>query len=343
MANVSIASNEEDFWNKSVSPEQIAIHDNQCAWVLPLPYPGRSPVEIEMTYDEGNVRYRPYDELVRAKTLIQNAIRAWWNVAPKESQDLDSEPWGRQVRLEAVRVKRAHEDDKDMIMLTPAKHLYYLALHERLAQPSLANLRADVFGNAIEMKEPLWLPSNFAMHMGVISSDRFLLLRKRQSNRRTPFSGAWEAGIGEFMHGPHSQDIPDFIGNRPSLEKFLLRAVDEELKCDKGKIRDFTIHGFAIERPTLAPKLLALYRSDATIEMLMEGALRAKDYACYVDKVELSATAIAKVACEAYYREWGPTSKLTMMLALTADLPPSERTAAVRMVHETVQALSQRQ
>jgi nucleoside phosphorylase len=342
VANAPISTREEDFWNKCHAAEQVAIRDNECAWVLPFPHPGRSPLDIEMTYDAANIRYQRYDHVVKTNTLLLNAIRDWQHENPRENQELDSEPWGRQVRLERVTVHRAHEDDRDRIVLGPTKYLYYLALHQRLIEPSLADLRAAVFQNATEMQEPLSLPSNFAIHMGVISKDRFLLLRKRQSNRRTPYSGAWEAGIGEFMHGPLSPDTPDFVDdNQPSLARFLLRAVNEELKFDEAQIRRFTVHGFALERLTLAPKLLVLYRSDATIETLMEGALRAKDYAWDVDKVRLSAEAIATTACEPYYRDWGPTSKLTMMLALSADLAPSEKSALIRNVHEIVESLHQ--
>ncbi len=72
----------------------------------------------------------------------------------------------------------------------------------------------------------------------------------------------------------------------------------------------------------------------------MEGALRATDYAYEVDKVPLTARAIAAVACDSSYQAWGPTSKLVMMLALTAGLKPSASRNVIRKVRYALKALT---
>lgn len=331
---------ESNVWNQALSTEQLAVQDSDCAWVMRFPPPGRSPLDVELVYDAANAQFQRYDGLVEANPLLRKALEDWRLANPDDWRVLSGEPWGRQVRLEGVQVKRSHESQRDEIRLGPSKYLYYLAIHLRLAEPSLRELRRQVLGNAFELKEPLWLPSTFAIHMGVVSRDRFLLLRRRQSNKRTPFPGAWEAGIGEFMHGPCSPDKKD-VGdaNQPSLASFLGRAVAEELNYDGTRIEDFALYGFALERLTLAPKLLVLYRSDATIATLMEGALLATDYSYEVDKVPLTAKAIAAVTCDSSYQAWGPTSKLIMMLALTAGLKPSASRNMIRKVKTSVEAL----
>jgi hypothetical protein len=142
------------------------------------------------------------------------------------------------------------------------------------------------------------------------------------------------------MHGPNSPETSDFIdGNQPSLPLFLKRAAQEELDYDVVHVNDFTIHGFEVERLTLAPKLLVLYRSNATVDILMDGALRAKEYALDVDCVQLNPTSIANIACDSYYRTLGPTSKLTMMLALTSELPLSAKRRVILEVHEVVHSV----
>jgi len=341
VASTPIWTQEElKLWKETLSAEQEAVQDNECAWLFRFPPPGRSPLDVEFIYDATNDRFQRYDRLVESNPLLQSALQDWQHANPEDWRELNEEPWGQQVRLERVRVKRTHEAHKDAIWLAPSKYLYYIAIQQRLDEPNLRWLRHHVFGNATKLREPLLLPSNFAIHMGVISKDQFLLLRKRQPNGRTPYSGAWEAGIGEFMHGPHSPSTSDFVdANQPSLEAFLLRAVFEELNHEGARIEDFTVHGFALERLTLAPKLLVLYRSEATIDRLMDGALHCDDYAYDVDNVPLNATAIARVACEPYYRTWGPTSKLTMMLALTACLDLSESRTEIRKVKDLVRSL----
>ena len=329
-------------WNEYGSTEQAAIGDSECAWVLRYPRPGRSPLDVELVYDAESVRYQRYDSVVKSIPLLQRALQEWQEANPHDWELLSGEAWGRQVRLEGVQVKRSHESHVDEIRLSPSKFLYYLAIHQKLAEPHLSELRRHVVANAFELRDPLWLPSNFAIHMGVVSADGFLLLRRRQGGKRTPYSGAWEAGIGEFMHGPMSpfeSDLPDL--ERPTLEPFLKRAVGEELGYAGARITDFTLHGFALERRTLAPKLLVVYRSDAPIETLMEGATRVttEDYAYEVDKIRLTPNAVAAVSCDSSYPTWGPTSKLTMMLALTADLKPDASRNVIRKIQDRVQAL----
>jgi hypothetical protein len=71
----------------------------------------------------------------------------------------------------------------------------------------------------------------------------------------------------------------------------------------------------------------------------MDGALQAKDYALDVDYVRLNPMSIANIACDRYYRTWGPTSKLTMMLALTSELRPPARRRVIQKVHAVVHSV----
>lgn len=185
-------------------------------------------------------------------------------------------------------------------------------------------LREYAFENALQLAEakpdsPLILPSHFAIHMGVVSRDNFLLLRQRTVYTEL-YPGAWEAGIGEFMHGPMHEKFRHFTKTgTPDLYLFLKNAVYEEINYSGARRRDFTIYGFAVEYRTLAPKLLVVYKSELDIDQLRQGAQGARDSSPKTDKVPLSVSGVASAVTDRKYLTWGPTSKLVMMLALTRD------------------------
>lgn len=91
----------------------------------------------------------------------------------------------------------------------------------------------------------------------------------------------------------------------------------------KGRERDFHLYGFAVEHETLAPKLLAVYTSDCTIDRLLRSARDAKktkDLARNLSTLELTPQAIAEAHSNPKYSSWEPKSKLLMLLALKQDL-----------------------
>lgn len=330
---------EAEEWDRFLCKEQSAVMDTECAWIMPWPQSGKSPLDVELFYQTTFKQYQRYDHTVGSIPLLLKTIGAWKDRKPDKWEELDAEPWGCQVRLESV--MHIHGETRVRIVLSPSKFLFYPSIHEQLALPGLRQLRKLVFRNATQLKPPLLLPSTFALHMGVISNDGYLLLRRRQTGELKPYAGAWEVGIGEFMHGPLTKaKKSDFPKGRPNLTAFLRRAVSEELKYNKSQAPDFRLYGFAVERETLAPKLLVLCRLAASIDELMDGAMLAEDPALSVAKVKLSPTAIARVVCDTdRFRTWGPTSKLTMMLAITADLTQSERSKVLRDVHDAVLAI----
>src|SRR5205085_8474429 len=139
-----------------------------------------------------------------------------------------------------------------------------------------------------------------------------------QRHRALP--SAWEAGIGEFMHGPENTPDPEYeSGPRhtqfphftenglPDLFLFLKNAVAEELGYHEAQQENFCLYGFAVEYETLAPKLLVVYHANCTIATLLESAKKAKDRARELSSLELTPRAIAKACSSSRYSSWGPT------------------------------------
>ncbi|MBV9688911.1 MAG: hypothetical protein JO202_04285 [Ktedonobacteraceae bacterium] len=237
------------------------------------------------------------------------------------------------IRLE--KAQWSHSAYKYFVLLSPSRYLIYVAIHPHLWKGQLKTLREAHFDNALNGLRngtSLELPSNFALHMAVVSQDGYLLLRRRASDTEL-YPSAWEAGIGEFMHGPedtlgpeyevgpyHAQ-FPHFTENGlPDLFLFLKNAVAEELGYHKARQEDFRLYGFAVEYETLAPKLLGVYNADCTIATLLESAKKAKDRARELSRLELTPRALAEACSSSRYSSWGPTSKLAMLLALRQDL-----------------------
>lgn len=261
--------------------------------------------------------------------LLSDAIESWQPKDPNDKRRLLNESWGQQVRLE--KIKFEHPQHKYVFTLAPIKYAYYLAIQARLLDAPLRQVREYALDNALDglnAGEPLVLPSHFAIHMGITSKEGRALLRQRSAATEL-YKSAWESGVGEFMHGPDQTDFPHFdMKGQPNLELFLKNAVAEELDYDKARPSDFSIFGFAVEFETLAPKLLVLYRSDADIGTLLRGAKSSKDWSPDVESVEISPDGIAQAVTSLdRFPKWGPTSKLTLMLALKASAKSFEEEA----------------
>jgi hypothetical protein len=318
---------------------QFLTEHRECAWVRPWDW-GEAIANVELKYNS----QPDADEYESAMPeSVRQTLDEW--CMEKENQtkanNLKREPAGLQVRLEKVEWHHSTFEEgvatpqfKHFIWLSPTKYLYYFAIHRCLGSPQLKSLREKHFSNAfLGLKKSLFLdlPSNFALHMAVVSQDKHLLLRRRLPSPMTElYPSAWEAGIGEFMHGPvykrHSE-YPDgpfkdqylhFKNGIPDLFWFLRNAVAEELGYREARQKDFRLYGFAVEYETLAPKLLVVYNSDLSIDELLKKAERAADHARELDKVKLEPNAIASICSR--YSSWGPTSKLVMLLALKQDL-----------------------
>jgi len=304
---------------------QPLVEQHQCAWVIAWGL-GEEVSNIELVCDS-SIQY----ESTMPDSLRQ-VLDDWCEKNQTKCHEKRRDPVGALVRLE--KVEWSHSTYKYFVLLSPGRYLSYVAIHPHLGKVQLRPLREAQLDNALKgLKngEYLRLPSNFALHMAVVSQDGYLLLRRRSSDTEL-YPSAWEAGIGEFMHGPentpspeyesgprHSQ-FPHFTDNGlPDLFLFLKNAVAEELGYHEAQQENFCLYGFAVEYETLAPKLLVVYNANCMITDLLESAKKAKDRARELSSLELTPRAIAKAFSNAHYASWGSTSKLVMLLALKQD------------------------
>jgi TIR domain len=312
------AENDEK-WRRCTSSPFMAVPlstliGSECAWVYRFEA-GIEINDVELAYFK-NPGPKRYDRFM--PKLVRRTLSSWEPADPTEKRRLFKEPFGNQVRLE--RVHLPHSSYKLTLSLSPTKFLYYRAIQARLWESNLRSLRNSAFENsldALNTGEPLLLPSNFAIHMSVVSKEGMALLRQRTAF--TPlYPSAWEAGVGEFMHGPRRKYFRHFDKRgRPSLALFLTNAVEEELKYKGAQPKDFRIFGFAVEYRTLAPKLLVVYRSNASISKLLKGAGEAKDRSPAVQYIKLTPKELVKAMTDAEkFPTCGPTSKLALSLAL---------------------------
>jgi hypothetical protein len=329
------SSAEQDLvdWNDELSSDlQLAIDDKDCYWTIQW-RSGKSTDDINLIYQTDPI-IDSYE--VNMPVQVRNILEGVRREEPAEFARLSQEPPGVKVRLE--RLEFDHNSYITNIYLSPSKYLYYVAIHRKLDRPELRDLRASVMDNALhglQRKAYLALPSLFSVHMAVVSVDGYALLRQRTEYTEL-FPSAWESGIGEFMHGPHYSAFPHFNRRKnPKLQLFLSQAIAEEVMHSDADPNHYRVFGFAIERQTLAPKLLAVYRSSATIDTLLEGASVAKDSARSVAAIELTPEGIASAFTDSRYAAWGPTSKLSVMLALTQHATSlEERQLLVAQVRE---------
>lgn len=305
---------------------QPLAENRECAWIYAWSL-GEEVSNIELIYND-TIQYE--------KTLpddMGQTLDNWCRKNQTQCKEKKRDPIGVQIRLE--KVEWSHAAYKYFVLLSPSRYLLYVATHLYLGKVQFKPLREAHFGNALKGLKSgasLELPSNFALHMAVVSQDGYLLLRRRASNTEL-YPSAWEAGIGEFMHGPvdmpspeyksgpHHSQFPHFTDNGlPDLSLFLKNAVAEELGYHEARPEDFLVYGFAVEYETLAPKLLVVYHADCTIATLVECARKARDRARELSSLALTPQAIAKACANSRYSSWGPTSKLVMLLALRQDL-----------------------
>ncbi len=304
---------------------QPLVEDRECAWTYAWGL-GEEVSNIALVYDSA-IQYE--------STMldgVRQAVDEWCKKNQTKCHEKKRDPVGALVRLE--KAEWSHPAYKYFVLLSPSRYLLYVAIHPHLGKAQLRPLREAHFGNALKglrNGEHLELPSNFALHMAVVSQDGYLLLRRRASNTEL-YPSAWEAGIGEFMHGPvdmlgpeyesgpyHSQ-FPHFTeSGLPDLFLFLKNAIAEELGYHEARQEDFCLYGFAVEYETLAPKLLVVYHADCTIATLVASARKAKDRARELSSLELTPRAIAEACSSSRYSSWGPTSKLVILLALRQD------------------------
>jgi len=297
-------------WKKLTSTSlHRVLGDMGWAWAAEPFLSGKPIREIRLTYRTSGPRYSVPSA---GKTAF-----ARWCATSSDAARLEREPWGLQLRLAGARFNhRIHQYE---IHLAPTKFLFYRAIQHNLWKPEYRRLRTAAFENALlglDRDQPLVLPSTFAIHMGVVSSDGKALLRRR-SKRTELYPLAWEAGLGEFMHGPHRTRFPHFTRKGiPSLFLFLKNTVAEELNYFGARPGDFKVFGFAAEFLTLAPKLMVVYFSDAPMDDLLKCARTSKDSAQALSAIELTVDGLACAFIDKRHRAWGPTSKLALLLAL---------------------------
>ena len=317
-----VSSNAEDFtelemslWSRELSSDlQSAIDDRDCYWAIRW-LTGKPLEDVNLVYQAESIT--DYYEN-RMPEPIRAALERVRENDPAEYARLSQEPSGVKVRLEGLDFD--HGSYMTNIYLSPSRYLYYVAVQQRLESNDMSELRAQFMDNAInglQRREYLALPSLFSVHMAVVSADGYALLRQRTEYTEL-FPSAWESGVGEFMHGPHYSAFPHFNRRKnPKLQLFLSQAIAEEIGHADDDPGNYRIHGFAIERQTLAPKLLAVYRSNEDIDTLLHSASLARDGARAVEAVELTPQGVTSAFKDPRYGSWGPTSKLSTMLALT--------------------------
>ncbi len=315
------------------------LRHRQCAWVESDHWSfGKTIADISLTYvDKPPEGF--YDTMMPED--IHNALDLWRKENPSRFEELESEPMGAQVRLESASWKHTN-DWKHVMTLSPTKYLYYVAIQSRLGATRLKSrkgrsymysLRKKYFGEVKQHGDhinPMQLPNNFAVHLCVVSSDGHLLLRQRPSLKDTEiYPLAWEAGVGELMHGPvdikegssgfHKKKFPAFTPEgSPDMSLFLRNAIAEEVNYYDARSEDFLLFGYAVEFDMLSPRLIGVYTSDLDINALKQYAENAKDSPRTLDEVPLTLEGLASICTK--YTEWGPTSKLVMLLALRCDL-----------------------
>ena len=331
-----------------LQPEQTSVIDllepltekPACAWVI-VWQGGEKISNIAFVYDDQQNASR-YTCTLQDDLL--HVIDEWGKVNPERYHELKEQAECVAVRIrKAKRVQylgnRAVPEWKFCIWLEPSRYLYYVAIHTQMGKPALKLVRQKYFQNTLiglENGEELALPSNFALHVAVVSKDRHLLLRQR-IRYASHYPLAWEAGVGEVIHGPGPLNGPvpevrsdpghsvfsHFRKDRtPDLFLFLKNAIAEELGYRRARSGDFCLYGFAVEYQTLGPKLLAVYHSDRNIEELLQSARGkdVKDPAREVDSIELNPHAIVEAFSNTKYASWEPKSKLLILLALKQDL-----------------------
>jgi hypothetical protein len=309
----------EKMWEKRLNQSRVqqVIHPlgSDCAWVMP--WQGLMPDQVQLEYQAAPVQR--YDRMM--PETVKQALEDWQANHPTIYAHYQPASWGSMVRLEQVVANDPPGDPslKPRIQLSPITFPYYLAIHARLGETPLWLLRQKAFQNALDglnSRQPLQLPSHFAIHMVIRSSDGYVLLRQRRSDTHL-YPRAWDASLGKFMKGPDVRAFPHFnAAGKPDLSAFLRNAVAEELDYKEHDDSRFRLYGFAVERASLAPKLLVVYKSVLSIADLKKQSSRSADPSTDQSAVELTPAGIVGVYRDSQYQNWTPCSHLGLMLAL---------------------------
>ena len=266
--------------------------------------------------DKFLLKYNPNDNYESYMTeIMENAIENWRKENSEKYEGLVNEPCGLQVRLD--RYSYIHSEHKHKIELIPTKYLYYVTLHARLWENRMRELRKYVFDDSLNFlyrQSRPRLPSHFALHMAIVSSDGKIIIRQRTGETEL-YSNAWESSIGEFMHGPKHPNSPDFVGNEPSLKLFCKRAVKEEINYSYAKTDEFTLHGFGIEYRTLAPKLFVVFKSRENMTTLLKQGTP-EDAGQRMEGMELTPEIVGQQFSKRSGVLWTPSSRIITLIAL---------------------------
>ncbi len=350
------------------NPEQKVINNTDCVWLRGhLVNALIDDVKLEYEPPDSNKSYKKSNEVLfflngmdkdikdvyekcvsihelkfidGMKRDIKKVYINWFKSMEKEEKDrlseLIKEDWGLQVRL-----KRKHYDHEGctILFLSPMKYIYYLSILRRMYEPELRNLRNEVLINILKFNKgsSLLLPSNFAIHMAIVTKDNKALLRQRSSETEL-YPEAWEAGIGEFMHGPSYNkegEYPHFSEGEPNLSLYLRNAVKEELGYTEEKEDCFRLYGFAIEYLTLAPKLIVVYNSSGTSTDIAKTVTNAKDKGRAHKWPDFTINELVSAFKDKEkYPSWGPTSKLALILSLTQGKTETQKKGILEIIKQ---------
>jgi hypothetical protein len=255
------------------------------------------------------------------------------------------------ARLESCTlVHSPGEETSYRIELSDVPHLHYKVLHDGLADmtnPTLQKLRAQSFKNALAFLD--WnacpsrprLPSHFALHMAIVTTDKKLLMRFRTGAKQ--FNNHWEISNGEFFNGP------DYTGSKkgcfphcdangnPDINMFLSEAVREEFGYAGAQPDQFTVWGFAVEQRTLAPKMTVLFESRLSKEEWERHIRTAAEAGKRHSFVDLSPTALAAKFRNQEYLPLTPLSKLSATYALAnLYVDYEDKRAALQELHDAL-------
>jgi len=266
----------------------------------------RHPAKVILRYNHS----KAYHE--KLPISISRTIERW---AKKDFNKFHDDPPAGRVRLEGV----VYEPFKHDVLLdiSPIKQLYYAAIHDRLDKRALAPLRRECTENALDFidqnQSPI-LPSHLAVHMALVSADNHILFRKRRIERR--YGDHWEISLGEFFQGPDAEEN-DLRETPSSIFRFLQRAVRDEIGYDKAEAKDFKVYGFAVERPSLAPKLLVVYTVGLKMQDVIWNARNSLEPAPGYEGIELSPKSLAEAFKNPELQPLTPLSIIAATYALT--------------------------
>lgn len=322
-------------------PETAVIGEAEGAMIYQFP-DGWTPDRVELTYaqDPYDVRV-PYEQIMTKAS--KSTFKIWARRNSIEFQRGMAEPKRYRARLERCRINPLRDPEGVIIQLSDILHVYYKAIHQELQNGDLKALRKESFANAIEFipQELIsLLPSHFALHFGVITSDNKIMFRYRSARARI-FPNSWEVSGGEIFNGPDyevdaNHRFPHCENGRPSITLFLKNSIYEEYGFPDSDPKDFTLLGFGMEYRSLAPKLLVRYRAPFESAALIENYLPSASDKGKPQSVELTPEGLALAFAK--YTPLTPLSKLTAVSALTAKEP--ENGGKCRLLQDLIASIN---